>query len=241
MEREYYVGRTGRTLESSDVERLEYAVLLPAMKRCEPIDTGTGHPLYYANDQAVRREDGLEYRHEFYATINKANMSSHYSIYQHAVKETTFDQLTIDECDVVIAQFQRKYENDGGKISHLGENMTWNGLYNPDVHAAISLSIISTKAFLFADNQALKSFSAKRQMRFDDTIILLDKYVLDAKSGGAMDEFLELWSPEDITTLNMSGDNMCAVTTKDMDEVVSILDDMKLVSDNDRNRFVNGI
>lgn len=241
MEREYYVGRTGRTLEASDIERLEYTVLFPAMKRCEPIDSGTSHPLYYANDEAARREDGLEYRHEFYATINKANTSSHYSIYQQAVQEKTFDQLTLDERNVVISQFQQVYENDGGQIAHLGKNMIWNGLYDPDAHAAISLSIISKKAFLFADNQALKSFSTERQMRFNGVSTPLDKYVFDAKSSGAKDDFLELWLPEDITTLNMAGDDMCAVTTKDMDEVVNILDDMKLVSYDDRNRFVSGI
>ena len=242
MERESYSGRAGRVLETGDIERLVDTVLSPAMKYCEPVDIGTGRPLYYKNDEIKLREDGLRYRHEFYATANQADSSPHYSVNQQAIDEIAFDALDPDQQNIVIAQFQREYQSAGGLLSGLATNLTWQALFDPAKHPAILLATVSTKSFIFTNDRSLKSLYAERQLKWNNSAFLLDRYILDARSGGAPDtRSLDDWLPEDVDTLYASGQDMCTVTTKDMNDVVGILEDMGLVSYDDRYKYVNGI
>jgi hypothetical protein len=242
MERESYSGRVGRALEAGDIERLESTVLLPAVKHCEPVDIGTGNLLYYKSDENKLREDGLRYRHEFYATTNKADNMPHYSINQQAFDEISFDTLDPDQQNIVIAQFQREYEAEGGVLANLGANPTWQALFSPDKHAAVLLTTISTKSFIFTNNQSLKSLYTERQLKCDNTITLLDRYVLDAQSSDPADKAGDDdWLPADIETLHRSGVDICTVTTKDMNDVVGMLEDMGLVSYDGRSKYASGI
>jgi hypothetical protein len=242
MERESYSGRVGRALEVGDIERLESTVLLPAVKHCEPVDIGTGNLLYYKNDEINLREDGLRYRHEFYATTNKADSTPHYSINQQVFDEISFDRLDPDQQNIVIAQFQREYESEGGLLTSLATNLTWQALFNPEKHSSVLLTTISTKSFIFTNNQSLKSLYTERQLKWNNSVTLLDRYVLDAQSSDAsVKEIADDWLPMDIETLYRSGVDICTVTTKDMNDVVGILEDMGLVSYDDRYKYVSGI
>ncbi|MET0979889.1 MAG: hypothetical protein ABWX90_01380 [Candidatus Saccharimonadales bacterium] len=241
MERESYSGRVGRALEVVDIERLESAVLLPAVKHCEPVDIGTGNLLFYKNDEIKLREDGLRYRHEFYATTNKADNMPHYSINQQMFDETSFDALDLDHQNIVIAQFQRGYEAEGGSLAGIATNPTWQALFNPESYSDISLTTISTKSFIFTNNQSLKSLYAERQLKWGNSVTVLDRYVLDARSDSFDKAVVGDWLVSDIITLDRAGEDICTVTTKDMNDVVDILEDMGLVSYDDRYKYVSGI
>lgn len=241
MERESYSGRVGRALEVIDIERLESAVLLPAVKYCEPVDIGTGNLLFYKNDEIKLREDGLRYRHEFYATTNKADNMPHYSINQQAFDEISFDALDLDHQNIVIAQFQRGYETEGGSLAGIATNPTWQALFNPESYSDISLTTISTKSFIFTNNQSLKSLYAERQLKWGNSVTVLDRYVLDARSDSFDKAVVGDWLVSDIITLDRAGEDICTVTTKDMNDVVDILEDMGLVSYDDRYKYVSGI
>jgi hypothetical protein len=243
MERESYSGRVGRALEVGDIERLESTVLLPAVKHCELVDIGTGNSLYYKSDEITLHEDGLRYRHEFYATTNKADSMPHYSINQQVFDEISFDTLDSDQRNIVIAQFQTEYEAEGGLLTRLASNLTWQALFNPEKHPAILLTTISTKSFIFTNNQSLKSVYTERQLQWNNSATLLDRYILDARSRDVPVEeaTADDWLPRDIATLHRSGEDICTVTTKDMNDIVGILEDMGLVSYDDRYKYVNGI
>ncbi len=236
MEREYYHSKVGNALEARDIVRMTRTLFEPAIDRCEIDITGVGEPVYYKEDDAgFHDEDGMDYHHSFYSTVNDRTGLRQYGVYEEATQKMTLDQLTFDECNRVRLQFQQKHVAAGGQITDLSNNLMWKALYDPEIYTGITLCVASTRSFVFAGTRAVKSFAIERRLCVEGDVIILDAYHLDDEVNDAAGAFTDQWEPEQVAMLDMAGEDVFAVTTKDREEIISILDELSLLSYNDQN------
>lgn len=240
---EYRHSRAGRLLEGSDIARMEQSLFMPAIKRCSATSSRIGNPVYFMRDEPLVHADGLEYRHSFYSTINNNNQLMQYTIFEEATQSSTLDQATFDECNMVRLQFQQWYAaNHEGSLAGLGAHKIWKALYDPSTHADVVLSITSIKSFVFNDSAAEKAYVSERRLMVDGEFVILDEHNLTDTANDVTDMFKDKqWSPEKIADMDQLSFSIGSVTTKDMDDIVGMLEDLNAVSFADRDRFVRGI
>lgn len=234
MGNEYDRTRTGRILDERDILRLEKKIFTPAIKRCDK--DGVGNPVYFKKDTTTARgEDGLDYQHSFRSVISNETGFREYSVYQEAAWQVTFDRLSIEERHKIRVQFQQKYIAEGRDMVYLNEDARWQALCHSDDHTKTTLSIISTRHFMFSGTSALKAFEAELCLRVNDKNITLDAHHLDTKADDRVPKDLTI---DQVATLDLAGEDFCAVTTEDLPEIINILENLGLVSLEDQKRFV---
>jgi hypothetical protein len=242
-EGEYYHNRAGRLLEASDIARMEQSLFMPAMKRCAVTNSRIGNPVYYMRDEPLQQADGLEYRHSFYSTVNNDNQLMQYTIFEEATQSRTIDQDNVDECNTVRDQYQKWYAvNHGNSHEGLSTDKIWQSLYDTAPTTDIALSITSIKSFVFNADAAQKAYTISVRLVAGGEFAVLDEHNLSDRANDVPGMFKDQhWSPEEIADMDQSSRSIGSVTTKDMDDIVGILEDLNAVSFADRDRFIRGI
>lgn len=246
MERDYYNGNIGRVLEASDIAKMEQVLFLPALERCIVAEGPAINSVYYMCDEPVEREDGLEYRHSFYSTLNNVNGMMQYTIFEEAVQSITLDQLNLEERKIVQSQYFQWYIANGERGTEgINSDKTWQALYEPIMYPDITLSTVSSKTFVFNDGSARKDFSIERRVRAgSERMAVLDRDTLTDTPSNAYLTFVndaEAWSTEEVVSLDRIYRSLNAVTTKDMADIVGYLEELGAVSSIDRDKFVREV
>lgn len=248
MEHQPYNGRVGREINASDITRLRRNVFMSATKYCQEKGAIKGRPMYHAQHEDTRpREDGLMYRHAFFATINANTNIWEYALYQDADMSMRFDQLSVDERRAAAVRYQEEYATAGGDLFGLKDDVLWKAMHDPSQFSTLSLSVLTTKEFRFTDSLASKVFNAQSRIILNNaspTITPLGKFTFDKNPNDSYATTTKPWEDEDIdlaADLDIIQEGIYTVTTKDMDEVIGMLDDMQLISQDDVGRYVRGL
>lgn len=239
----YSHNKAGRLIEPSDIARMEQNLFLPAIKRCSATSSRIGNPVYYMRDEPLQHADGLEYRHSFYSTVNNNNQLMQYTIFEEATQSRIISQEDVDECNTVRAQYQKWYAaNHDNSLEGLGADKIWQTLYDITGDIDTVLSVTSIKSFVFNADAAKKAYTISVRLVAGDEFVVLDEHNLSDRANDVIGMFDgQLWSPEEIADIDRSSRAIGSVTTKDMDDVVGMLEDMNAVSFADRDRFVRGL
>jgi hypothetical protein len=243
QEGEYYHNRAGRLLEASDIARMEQSLFTPAMKRCNVTNSRIGNLVYHMRDEPLQHADGLEYRHSFYATTNNSNQLMQYTILEEATQSRIIDQDNVDEYNTVRAQYQKWYAaNHDNSHQGLGADKIWQALYDTASNTDVVMSITSIKSFAFNADAAQKAYTISVRLLAGGEFAVLDEHNLTDAANDIVGMFEnQQWSPEEIADIDQSSRSIGSVTTKDMDDIVGILEDLNAVSFADRDRFVRGV
>lgn len=248
MEREYYHNKLGTILDSRDILRMTRTLFTPAISYCEVDKSAPGITIYSKeSSDDFQREDGIDYYHSFHVVDDKWLDVKRYTITEEVTENITLDQLNYDECNQVRLQFQQQHVAAGYQIKDLTTNPTWNALSESEVFNHVTLSLALTNSFFFSGDQAVKTFSAERRLRVragaeDNTIsgyydTVLDSYHFDDKPLPLNEQVHDNWTPEYYAALDNAGENMLTMTTKDRDRVISILHNLKLLTQNNPSSF----
>jgi hypothetical protein len=244
MEREYYQNKLGTILDSKDILRMTRTLFKPAIKECEVNKIVPGITVYskeYTDDS--QHEDGMDYYYSFHAVDDAWRKVKEYNISEEMTEYITLDQLTEDECKQVRLQFRQQYVASGCQITDLPADPSWNALSAPEIFNRVTLSLALTNSFNIKGDVIRKTFSAERRLRvlvgnkedvvaeYHDTV--LDSYHFDDRPLPLDEQVKESdWDPEEYALLDNASDALLAMTTKDREQIIGILDKLQLLTQN---------
>jgi hypothetical protein len=244
MEREYHHNTVGTRLSSKDILRMNRTLFKPAIDYCQIDDSKPGIRVYskeYVDDS--QEEAGIDYYYSFHAIQNKWIGTKQFNLSEEVTENITLDQLTEDECKQVRLQFEQQCVAAGMQMADLHTDPTWNALYAPEIFDRVTLSIALTKSYFFSGDYARKTFSAERRLRVrvgetEDTAdayyeTTLDSYDFDDKPLSLDEQVKETdWTPEDYAYLDNASDAMLAMTIEDLNDILSIMNRLQLLTQN---------
>lgn len=241
MERHYSHNERAEVLGPKAIARMKLQLLEPALAYCI-VNVSNDCVVVYSKESegTSRSRDGIDYYYSFHATeCHLMPGDLQYTLTEEVTENMALGELTYDECNNVRLRFQQNFIAAGHQLAGLSTSSTWQALLHPEVFPKAQLAVATTKAYVFHGDEATTSSTVELQLKVRDAysdseeVTILDTFHLDDKALAVDDRIKEAgWEPEDFAVLDVAGENLLELTTKDQENIIMIMNDLQLLSQN---------
>jgi hypothetical protein len=240
--------KAGRFLTAQDINRMEEQIFTPAIMLCNEQGFRDKNGTYYMNLPAnITIEDGVECIPRFESAMDSQTGVCTHDVAQDVIESRTFNQLTDDERELIRSEFLQRYRQEGGDEANLSDDAEWQALVDSKQHKDVTIRYSATTKYVFTDTTARRNFYIMHTMikkgealrvlkdhsfEYDSDIATFDNTAASILSG---------FSPEETAIIDIAQEDLCAVTTADLPEIMEIMTSLGLVTRKDQKHFVNGV